>query len=59
MIDMSVIFIVLTLLIFMAYGLMAVKFSSYVSLSPRVLKWIQRGFASSFAAFGLKLSLAN
>jgi len=56
---MSVIFMILTLLIFVAYGFMAAKFSSYISSSPRTLKWMQRGLASSFAAFGLKLSLTN
>ena len=50
---------ILTLLIFVAYGFMAVKFSSYISSSLRALKWMQRGLASSFAAFGLKLSLTN
>ena len=59
MISMSAIFMVLTLLIFVACGFMAVKFSSYISSSLRALKWMQRGLASSFAAFGLKLSLTN
>ena len=38
MISMSVIFMVLTLLIFVACGFMAVKFSSYISSSLRALK---------------------
>ena len=59
MISMSVIFMILTLLIFVAYGFMAAKFSSYILSSPRTLKWMQRGLASSFATFGSKLSLTN
>jgi threonine/homoserine/homoserine lactone efflux protein len=59
MISMSVIFMILTLLIFVAYGFMAAKFSSYISSSPRILKWMQRVLASSFATFGLKLSSTN
>jgi threonine/homoserine/homoserine lactone efflux protein len=59
MISMSAIFMILTLLIFTIYGLMAVKLSSYVVSSPRVTKWTQRTLAGSFAAFGLKLTLTN
>jgi len=59
MIAMSVIFMAMTLGIFILYGLTAAKVSSYVTSSPGATKWLQRSFAGAFAAFGLKLALTD
>jgi len=59
MISMSAIFMLMTLGIFILYGLAAAKVSAYVTSSPGATKWIQRGFAGAFAAFGAKLALTE
>jgi threonine/homoserine/homoserine lactone efflux protein len=57
MFTMSVIFMALTLIIFLIYGATASRFRDYVIASPVLAQWIQRFFAVAFAAFGLKLAL--
>jgi threonine/homoserine/homoserine lactone efflux protein len=59
MINMSAIFMAMTLGIFILYGLAAAKVSAYVTSSPQIIKWVQRSFAGAFAAFGAKLALTD
>ena len=59
MLIMSAIFMAMTFVVFVLYGLTAAKVSTCVSSSPMVTKWAQRSFAGAFALFGLKLSLVN
>ena len=56
-ISMSLVFMGITLGVFIFYGLAAAKISAYVISSPSATKWIQRSFAGAFAAFGMKLAL--
>lgn len=55
MLKLSAIFMGLTVLIFMLYGVCADKVRSYIVNSPQRIKNIQRSFAVIFALLGLKL----
>ena len=59
MLLMSVIFMGLTLLIFILYGIFANAVSAYVVKSTKVMSRIQRSFAVIFALLGLKLALSD
>jgi threonine/homoserine/homoserine lactone efflux protein len=59
MLELSVVFMVLTLVVFVAYGLGAASVRTHVITRPRVLRWMRRTFAGAFALLGLKLALAE
>ena len=59
MLILSVIFMAMTLIIFILYGLSANQFRRYVVNSPRLIIWLQRSFAATFAALGVKLALTE
>ena len=59
MIVLAVIFMVMTLFIFIAYGTFAHVVRSYVVASPRLIQRAQRSFAIIFAALGAKLAMAE
>jgi len=56
---LSSIFMLITLGVFLLYGLFAGTVRDYVIGSPRVLNHLQRGFAVAFAALGAKLAMAE
>lgn len=56
---LSVVFMVMTLFIFMAYGAFAHAVRSYVASSHRMVRRVQRSFAVIFAALGVKLAMAE
>ncbi|MCW8890488.1 MAG: LysE family translocator [Sedimenticola sp.] len=56
---LSAIFMLITLVVFMAYGLFAGTVRDYVIHSPRVVAHLQRSFAVAFAALGAKLAMAE
>lgn len=56
---LSLIFMGMTLLIFILYGISANGVRKYVVHSPRTLIWLQRSFAATFAAIGTKLALSD
>lgn len=56
MLSLSIIFMGLTLLIFIIYGLSAHGVRRYVRNSPNLILWLQRSFAVTFAALGAKLA---
>ena len=56
---LSCVFMAMTFGVFVVYGLCAAAVRRHVLARPRVLAWIRRGFAASFAALGLKLALAE
>jgi threonine/homoserine/homoserine lactone efflux protein len=56
---LSGVFMLITLVVFTVYGLFAGAVRHYVLNSPRVLVYLQRGFALSFAALGARLALAE
>ena len=56
---LSGVFMLMTLVVFMVYGALAHGVRAWVVGSPRVLKWLQRGFAAVFAALGANLALSD
>lgn len=59
MVILSIVFMAMTLVIFILYGIAANGFRRYVVSSPRLMVWLQRSFAVTFAAFGVKLALTE
>jgi threonine/homoserine/homoserine lactone efflux protein len=59
MILLSLVFMAMTLVIFILYGIAANGFSRHVTSSPRLVLWLQRSFAAIFAALGVKLAMAD
>ncbi|WP_163338176.1 LysE family translocator [Desulfopila sp. IMCC35008] len=59
MIILSVLFMLMTLVIFILYGISANGVRSYVVNSPRIVTGLQRTFALTFAALGFKLALTD
>jgi threonine/homoserine/homoserine lactone efflux protein len=59
MIELSSVFMALTFVVFVAYGLFAASIRSHVISRPRVLTWMRRCFAGAFVGLGLRLALAE
>jgi threonine/homoserine/homoserine lactone efflux protein len=59
MLELSGIFMVLTFVVFVGYGLFAASIRSHVISRPRVLTWMRRTFAAAFVALGAKLAVAE
>jgi threonine/homoserine/homoserine lactone efflux protein len=59
MLVLGLVFMVITLLVFIIYGFLATSIRSYVIHSEKISTVMQRFFAGSFAALGLKLALTN
>lgn len=56
---LSAVFMVMTFLVFVLYGLLANVFRKSVIDSPRVQGWMRRSFSAAFAALGLNLAFAD
>jgi threonine/homoserine/homoserine lactone efflux protein len=59
MLMLSAVFMALTFIVFVGYGLFAAKVREHVISRPRVLTWMRRTFAAAFVALGAKLALAE
>jgi len=59
MLALSVVFMLVTFVIFVAYGLCAASARRYVLSRPRVLQWMRRAFAGAFVALGARLAVAS
>ncbi len=59
MLILSAIFMVMTLVIFILYGISANSVRRYFADSPKFVIWLQRTFAAVFAALGLKLAMTG
>jgi len=59
MLLLSGVFMLVTFVIFVGYGLFASAIRSHVISRPRVLAWMRRTFAAAFVALGAKLALAE
>ena len=57
MLALSGVFMALTFVVFAVYGVFAAAMRDRVLARPRVVVWLRRFFAASFAALGLKLAL--
>jgi threonine/homoserine/homoserine lactone efflux protein len=59
MLGLSAVFMLLTLAVFVGYGLFAALIRNHVIARPRVLTWMRRTFAAAFVALGARLALAD
>jgi threonine/homoserine/homoserine lactone efflux protein len=59
MLEMSAVFMLITFIVFVGYGMFAASIRSQVISRPRVLTWMRRMFAGAFVALGAKLALAE
>lgn len=59
MLELSAVFMLMTFLVFVVYGVFAAAVRSHVISRPRVLAWMRRAFAGAFAALGFKLAFAE
>ncbi len=59
MLELSGVFMLLTFIVFVGYGLFAAAIRKHVISRPRVLTWMRRTFAAAFVALGAKLAIAD
>ncbi|MFF7163117.1 LysE family translocator [Streptomyces sp. NPDC008086] len=57
MLALGGVFMLVTFVVFAAYGVLAASVRSHVTSRPRVMTWLRRGFAGSFVALGAKLAV--
>jgi threonine/homoserine/homoserine lactone efflux protein len=57
--ELSAVFMLITFVVFVGYGLFAAAIRDQVISRPRVLTWMRRAFAGAFGLLGLKLALAD
>jgi threonine/homoserine/homoserine lactone efflux protein len=59
MLELSAVFMLLTFVVFVGYGLFAAWIRRHVITRPGVLTWMRRSFAAAFVALAAKLALAD
>ncbi|MER8509217.1 LysE family translocator [Mesorhizobium sp. M0199] len=59
MLELSSVFMLLTFVVFVGYGIFAASVRSHVVSRPKVLTWMRRTFAGAFVMLGAKLALAD
>jgi len=59
MLELGAVFMLVTLVVFIGYGVFAAAVRRHVIARPRVLAWMRRAFAGAFALLGLRLALAE
>jgi threonine/homoserine/homoserine lactone efflux protein len=59
MLELSVVFMLLTFVVFVGYGLFAASIRTHVISRPKVLAWMRRTFAVAFVMLGARLALAE
>jgi len=59
MLELSGVFMLLTFVVFVGYGLSAAAVRRHVLSRPAVLTWMRRTFAAAFVALGARLALAE
>jgi threonine/homoserine/homoserine lactone efflux protein len=59
MLALSGVFMLVTFIVFVGYGLFAASVRRHVISRPRVLTWMRRTFAGAFVALGAKLALTS
>jgi threonine/homoserine/homoserine lactone efflux protein len=57
MLGLSGVFMLMTFIVFVGYGLFAAAIRDHVVSRPRVLTWMRRTFAAAFVGLGIKLAL--
>jgi threonine/homoserine/homoserine lactone efflux protein len=59
MLELSSVFMLLTFVVFVGYGVFAASVRDHITSRPKVLMWMRRTFAGAFAALGVKLALSE
>ncbi len=59
MMVLSAVFMLMTFVVFVGYGLFAAAVRDHVISRPRVLTWMRRTFAAAFVALGARLALSE
>jgi threonine/homoserine/homoserine lactone efflux protein len=59
MLMLSGVFMLMTFVVFVGYGLLAASIRDHVISRPRVLTWMRRTFAAAFVTLGAKLAVAD
>ncbi|MCF6109948.1 LysE family translocator [Mesorhizobium muleiense] len=59
MLELSTVFMLLTFIVFVGYGIFAAAIRSHVVSRPMVLTWMRRTFAGAFVMLGSKLALTE
>jgi threonine/homoserine/homoserine lactone efflux protein len=57
--ELSVVFMLMTFVVFVGYGLFAAAIRDHVISRPRVVTWMRRTFAAAFVALGAKLAISE
>ncbi len=59
MLWLSAVFMLMTFVVFVGYGLFASSIRTHIISRPRVLTWMRRTFAGAFVALGARLAFAD
>jgi len=59
MLELSAVFMLMTFVVFVGYGLFAASIRDHVISRPKVLTWMRRSFAAAFAALGARLAFTD
>ncbi len=59
MVELSAVFMLVTFVVFAAYGAFAARVRSHIVSRPRVMTWMRRGFAGAFVAVGARLAFTS
>ena len=59
MLELSAVFMLLTFVVFAAYGVFAASVRNHVVSRPRVMTWLRRVFAGSFVGLGARLAMTG
>ena len=59
MLELSAVFMLMTFVVFVGYGLFAASIRDHVISRPRVLTWMRRTFAAAFVVLGAKLAFSD
>lgn len=59
MVSLGAVFMLMTLLVFVVYGIFAAHMRDRVLASENVMAWLRRGTAATFAALGARLAFAD
>jgi threonine/homoserine/homoserine lactone efflux protein len=59
MLWLSAVFMLMTFVVFVIYGLFAAAMRDHVVTRPKVMAWLRRGFAAAFVGLGIKLAVSE
>lgn len=59
MLELSGVFMLVTFVVFAAYGVFAASVRTHIVSRPRVMTWMRRVFAGSFVALGARLAVTD